>query len=209
MAAQVQALPVDRPLWRRTLWPLLVVVALAAVYLAARALPIDTSRFPEAWNVGLRAQVDAFQDWVIGNRATSPVFVYLIDPLSAGIDAGLRWAEDFLLSLSWLLVIATFATLGYLRSGWRLALFCAIGLLLAGGFGLWQQTMQTLALMAGSVLLALLLGIPLGILTATYSRFDRALRRSSTQCRPCRRSCISSRCCCSSGSGACPRSCPR
>jgi glycine betaine/proline transport system permease protein len=43
-------------------------------------------------------------------------------------------------------------------------------------FGLWDQSMQTLALMCVSVLFALLIGIPLGILAARNDRFDRMLR---------------------------------
>jgi glycine betaine/proline transport system permease protein len=176
MATQIQALPVDRPLWRRTLLPLIVAAALLIVYLLAQSAPAATRQFPEVWNIGLRVRVDVFQDWVISNRATHPLFVYFFEPLSAAIDSGMRWSEDMLLGTSWLVIVAAFALLGYLLSGTRLALFCAIGLLLAGGFGLWSESMQTLALMGVSVLLALLLGIPIGIAAAFSNRFDRVLR---------------------------------
>jgi glycine betaine/proline transport system permease protein len=176
MATQVQALPAPRPTWRRLLPPLAVLAILALTYFAARALPLPTERFPEAWNLGLRARIDAFQDWVIGNRATHPIFVYFFQPLSSTIDTGMRAAEDLLLATPWLVVIAIFGALGYLLSGARLALLCVVGLLLVGLFGLWEQSMQTLALMCVAVLLALLVGIPLGILAAYSDRFDRMLR---------------------------------
>src|SRR4051812_21093225 len=176
MATQIQALPTSRPLWRRALLPLAVLGMLALTYFVARALPVTTNTFPSAWNLGLRAQIDTFQDWVIGHRATHPIFVYFFQPVSFAIDLGMRWAEDVLLTTPWVVVIAVFGALGYLLSGVRLTLLCVVGLLLVGMFGLWEQSMQTLALMCVSVLFALLIGIPLGILAAANDRFDRLLR---------------------------------
>src|SRR4051812_10055449 len=176
MATQIQALPAPRSLWRRALLPLAVLGILVLTYFVARALPLTTNTFPSAWNLGLRAQIDAFQDWVIGHRATHPIFVYFFQPLSFTIDIGMRWAEDVLLTTPWVVVIAVFGALGYLLSGARLTLLCVVGLLLVGMFGLWEQSMQTLALMCVSVLFALLIGIPLGILAAANDRFDRLLR---------------------------------
>ncbi|MCB0223303.1 MAG: ABC transporter permease subunit, partial [Anaerolineae bacterium] len=45
-----------------------------------------------------------------------------------------------------------------------------------GFMGLWDEGMLTLALMAVSVVIALLIGIPLGILAARSDRFEAALR---------------------------------
>ncbi len=176
MATQLQALPAARPLWRRTLWPLAVIVLLALVYLAARSSPIPTNTFPAAWNLGLRPHIDAAQDWVISNRTTHPIFAYFFEPLSRTIDTGMRWSEGVLLAMPWLVIIAAFGLLGYLLSGPRLTLLCIVGLLLCGAFGLWAQSMQTLALMAISVLFSLAIGIPLGIVAAYSDRFDRLLR---------------------------------
>jgi glycine betaine/proline transport system permease protein len=176
MATQIQALPAAQPLWRRSLWPLLVLGLLAFVYLATHSAPIETKIFPKSWNLGLRPRIDAFQDWVIANRATHPIFLYFFVPLSSLIDTGMRWAEGVLLTTSWLLIVAAFGLLGYLLSGLRLALLCVVGLLLCGAFGLWEQSMQTLALMGISVLFSLLIGIPLGIVAASSDRFDRVLR---------------------------------
>jgi glycine betaine/proline transport system permease protein len=176
MATQIQALPAQRPLWRRALLPLSMLGILVLTYIVARALPLTTNTFPTSWNLGLRAQINAFQDWVIGNRATHPAFVYFFQPLSFVIDIGMRWAEDVLLATPWVVVIAVFGALGHLLSGMRLALLCVAGLLLVGLFGLWEQSMQTLALMCVSVMFALLIGIPLGIVAAANARFDRLLR---------------------------------
>jgi glycine betaine/proline transport system permease protein len=176
MATQVGAFPITRPLWQRTLRPLGILALLVLALIVIRSMPFETTSFPEAWNLGLRSRIDAFQDWVIDNRAQAPAFVYFFDPLSDVIDAGIRWTENRLLATPWLVLVAAFGALGYLLSGWRLAIGCAAGLLLIGLFGLWEQSMQTLALMGVSVLLSLLIGIPLGIAAARSDAFERVLR---------------------------------
>jgi glycine betaine/proline transport system permease protein len=167
------AVPQPRPRWLR---PLLACAVLALLLLFVLFWPAEARVFPAAWNLGLRGPIDAMQDWVIGNRSTSPLFTLFFTPLSASIDAILRLVEGALLALGWPVVLAAFALLGYLVAGPRLALLCVVGLLLPGLFGLWTQTMQTLALMSCSVLLALLLGIPLGIATARSDRLERIVR---------------------------------
>jgi glycine betaine/proline transport system permease protein len=176
MAAQAQASPLPQSTWRRALPLLIVLGALLLAPAMMQALRIDVSRFPAEWNLGLRQPIDAFQSWVIGNRATHPLFVYFFEPLSDFIDAGLVWVEDLLLAAPWIGVIAIFSLLGYLLSGARLALLCGLGLWLMGAFGLWAPGMQTLALMTLAVVFSLAVGIPLGILAAFSDRFDRFLR---------------------------------
>ncbi|HEX5692838.1 MAG TPA: proline/glycine betaine ABC transporter permease, partial [Roseiflexaceae bacterium] len=176
MATQMQALPVARPLWQRTLLPVAVLAALVLVYVAARSSPLDTRQFPTDWNLGLRPRVDTFQRWVIGNRNTHPIFLYFFQPLSAAIDSGMRATENVLLATSWVVIVGLFGLLGYMLSGVRLALLCIVGLMLCGAFGLWAPSMQTLALMAVSVFCSLLLGVPLGIIASYSDRFDRFLR---------------------------------
>lgn len=176
MATQAQPLPVARPLWQRLMPALIVLGLLVVAGLAGRAQPFLGTQFPEQWNLGLRAPIDAFQGWVISNRATHPVFTYFFSPLSSTIDVGMRFVEGVLLSTPWIVVVVAFGLLGFLLAGLRLGLGCMAGLLLMGLFGLWEQSLQTLALMLFSVLCALLIGIPLGILAARSDRFDRVLR---------------------------------
>ena len=45
-----------------------------------------------------------------------------------------------------------------------------------GLVGLWQESMQTVALMTVSVLIAVLLGIPLGIWAARHEKVEQGLR---------------------------------
>ncbi len=163
------------PSWRRYRG-LIALVALIILFVLVRLLPWDSSVFPAAWNLHLRQPVDAFRSWVIGNQSTHWLFIYFFDPLSAGIDWGIRAIENFFLWLPWPLTILLFSLLGYKLGGRRLAVLSAVCLLAVGLLGLWVEGMQTLALMVISVLISLVIGIPLGILSARNARAESFLR---------------------------------
>ncbi|GAB4409295.1 MAG: hypothetical protein Fur0044_02870 [Anaerolineae bacterium] len=161
---------------KRDWWILGAAVALILLVLALNVMPFEIGAFPAEWNLGLRQPIDALQSWIIGNRATSPLFVYFFDPLSDAIDIGIRAIEGFLLWLPWPVLLAGIFLLGQKLGGLRLALLSLLGFLYMGLIGLWEESMQTLALMGVSVIIALLIGIPLGILAARFPRFEAFLR---------------------------------
>jgi glycine betaine/proline transport system permease protein len=137
---------------------------------------INLETFPETWNIGLRQPIDNFQSWIISNRAASPIFQNFFNPLSDTIDAAVKGLESFLIWLPWLVIVSVTFALAYRASGWRLALFCAAGVIFMGLIGLWKESMQTLALMAVSVFISLVIGIPLGIASGLSRRFEAFLR---------------------------------
>jgi len=132
--------------------------------------------FPEAWNLGLRAPIDEFQRWVIGNRSWHPVFVYFFDPLSDAIDSSLRGVEAFLLGLPWYTIVLAFFLFAQRTGGLATALTAAAALLYMGFVGLWSESMQTLALMGVSVGITLTLALPLGVWSARSNRVEMLLR---------------------------------
>lgn len=141
-----------------------------------RALFPDSVTFPESWNLGLREPIDGFQSWVIGNRATHPLFVYGFRPFSELVETVLRAIEAILLWLPWPVHFILLYAFGNKAGGHRLALLATAGLLLMGLFGLWEASMETFALMGVAVNVTLLIGIPVGILAARSPRFEAFLR---------------------------------
>ena len=139
-------------------------------------LPADLSQFPEAWDLNLRQPIHNFQDWTIRNRLSHPLFTFLFDPVSDAIDLGIRYLENLLLWLPWPITVIAAFLLGQAAGGLRVALFSALGLLFMGVVGLWDESMQTLALMGVSVVISLVIGIPLGILAARHDKFEIGLR---------------------------------
>lgn len=78
-----------------------------------------------------------------------------------------------------LLMVGLFAALALWATGWRkygLALFSIIGFLLIVGMGLWELTMQTLSLVLVSTMMALFIGIPVGIWAGRRRSAERVVR---------------------------------
>lgn len=94
---------------------------------------------------------------------------YLAVPLSIFSSVVLHIADALELALlsipPLLLIFLTGLVMGYVRT-WKYALFAALALLLMFNLGYWQETVMTLALVLTAALLAIAVGIPLGILTA-------------------------------------------
>ncbi|WP_428776449.1 ABC transporter permease, partial [Vibrio sp.] len=83
----------------------------------------------------------------------------------------LVWFEKLLISTPWFVVLAVCTGLVYAASrSWKLALGCLVSLLLIGYFGMWEDTMRTLSIITVCTLLAILLGIPIGIAMARSDR---------------------------------------
>ncbi len=124
----------------------------------------------------MRDRVDDFRGWTVRNRATHPMFTWFFDPIGDFINATLALVEDVLLWLPWVVIVAAVYLLALQAAGHQIALLCAAGLLYMGLVGLWDESMQTLALMVDSVVISLAIGIPLGILASFNDRFESALR---------------------------------
>ncbi|NVJ09572.1 proline/glycine betaine ABC transporter permease [Myxococcus sp. AM001] len=109
-------------------------------------------------------------DW-LGTRG-APVF----DAIRAVLTACISGLESALLLPPSYAIIAVLMVLAWRLCGLGTAVFTALGMLLIQDMGLWKATMETLALVLSSALVALVLGIPLGI-WAAYSRVvERVLR---------------------------------
>lgn len=136
----------------------------------------DFGSFPAAWDIHLREPIDTFKFWVINNRDTHPIFQLFFEQLSGAIDWGVRGLERFLLGLPWPVVVVAIFLLANRTYELGLSLLATFCVLFMGLMGLWEESMQTLALMMVSVILSLLIGIPLGILSALNDRVETALR---------------------------------
>ncbi|MCP3664467.1 MAG: proline/glycine betaine ABC transporter permease [Gammaproteobacteria bacterium] len=83
----------------------------------------------------------------------------------------LIWLEKLLTTSPWWTVILGITVLVYIAGrSWKLCLGVAAALLLIGYFGMWENTMRTMSIITVTTLLAIVLGIPLGIFMASSNR---------------------------------------
>lgn len=95
--------------------------------------------------------------------------------LIAGLAAALQFLPPWLFIA--LVALIALSALGWRRSGaWGLALFSVLGLGLVWNLGYWGELNKTLALVLAAEVLVLLIGVPLGILSARSRMLERVLR---------------------------------
>jgi glycine betaine/proline transport system permease protein len=135
-----------------------------------------TAGFPANRTYDLAAKFNAFNDWVITHQRTSALFVDFLVPLRNGIQHTYDHLVLTLSRMTWLGVIATAAAIAGLVAGWRYALLTAAGFGVMGVLGLWEPSLETLALMVLAVLIAVVIGIPIGIWTGLKPGAERVIR---------------------------------
>jgi len=155
---------------------LILFVAILLLPVLLNQVPLNLDQFPQTLDLRLREPMDTFQSWAIRNQLTHPMFTLFFEPISDTIDFGIRIFETFLLWLPWQVVIIATFLMGQRAAGLQVGLFSAAALLFLGVTGLWDEGMQTLALMGVSVIIALAIGIPLGIIAARNDKFEAGLR---------------------------------
>jgi glycine betaine/proline transport system permease protein len=164
-----------RPWWRGRLVQCAAIVAL--MYVAYRIWDLQYP-WPSSleWN-SLSRYLDNFQLWLSNSRnEPNPSFVFSIfNGFSSFLDDLVSWLNSFLLDLTWVGTTAAFVLLELRFGGVKAALGILAAFASFALMGLWEPSMETLALMLAAVSLSLLVGVPLGILAGRSDRFQRAL----------------------------------
>ncbi len=117
--------------------------------------------FPDSLNLSIRAPVNEFIQTLVSS------YGWVFKAISAVILKAVLFIEWILRGLPWWVVILAFMALAW-QSSKRWTLTVAVGALLffVGVLGLWDLTMQTLALMLMATLVSVAIGVPMGILVA-------------------------------------------
>lgn len=100
-------------------------------------------------------------------------FAFITKGVSRVTETGIDALVNGMLYLPPWLMILIFAALAMWLSNRRIALFTVIGLLFVWNLGLWAPTVSTIALVLIATLVAVAIGIPIGILAALYGGVNR------------------------------------
>lgn len=121
-------------------------------------------------NLPIGTVFEAFINWLRQN------FDGFFTVVRTGLLTFITGFEDVLLFFPAIVVIALFVLLAWRAAGRGVSVFTLAGLTLIYSMDLWTQTMQTLALVLTSALIALVIGIPVGIWTSRSDKADRIVR---------------------------------
>src|SRR3712207_504308 len=108
-------------------------------------------------------------DWI------TDTFDGAFDLLDTAIDLVVGSLELILLAPPALLMVAVLGVIAFLLATWRVALFTVLGLLFVISLDLWEEAMQTLALVLAATVVALVIGIPIGIIAAKSSSLEAGI----------------------------------
>jgi len=122
------------------------------------------------FRIPLRDWVEDFVSWL--QRHLGPFFDGFADVTEAIIDALL----GLLQGSPAIVVIIVLALLATWLAGWRTGLFALLGFFLVENIGLWTPFLQTLALVLTAQILIMIIGIPLGILSASSDTAEKIMR---------------------------------
>jgi glycine betaine/proline transport system permease protein len=172
-AAAAAAAPDDVAVGRsRSPWIGIAVIAVAAV-VGTLALGSDV---PTWLDTHIQPWAKSTNRWIVDNRDNHWLFVHVFDRISSIIDWSVGRLLDLFEALRWTGLMALAAVIGW-RVGGAVAAAASVAALVGiGVLGMWDKAMVTLSLMLVAVVIALLIGIPLGIWTARSDRADRVLR---------------------------------
>lgn len=159
------------PWWKRNLVLLAGMAAFVFFILLAQVVPV-ASEIARGQELSMGTQIDAVISAVLGN------------PVVTGITGWLRWFlitwvlipfRDGLLWLPTISVVLGVAAAGYAVGGLRSALIGGVFFSIIALTGWWDRAMITVYAVISAVILAALIGLPLGILAAQRRRFSEPI----------------------------------
>ncbi len=132
-------------------------------------LPKLLTQFPNSQGVSLQTQV-------IINHAIEWASTQW-GPFFDSITASVRWVLDFfervMLSIPWPAVFALVGLMAWRTGGLRLCILAMLILTYLGVFGYWEKSISTMSLVAASVVICIVFGVPMGIISAKNPRFAK------------------------------------
>ncbi|GAA2654041.1 ABC transporter permease [Streptomyces vastus] len=123
-------------------------------------------------------------DSIGANRNSNPLFLYFFNEIRLVIDSLVTFVQELISQppagrpvpqIGWLGVVGIAGYVSWAVGNWRVALLAVAGFTFLGLQGLWQESMDTLALILCAVFVALLFAIPLGVWAGLSDRFNRII----------------------------------
>ena len=126
-------------------------------------------QFPQMNEDTLRNLERAFDD---GYANFSGAYGQSIENFFNPLLQFLIWFDDLFTGAPWWLVIVALAAVAWFASrSWKLVAGVTAAFLMIGYFGMWEDAMSTMAMITVCTILAIVIGLPVGVLMA---RSDRA-----------------------------------
>lgn len=163
------------PWWRGRLVKVVAIVGLMVI--VYQAFKLDYPWPTRLTFTSLSAHLDEFQTWLIDQRTAEDtgLFFTVFNWFRIFLDNLVAWLNQFILWLTWVGTTVAGTLVVWRFGGRRAAAIVLAGFASFALLGLWEASMETLALMIASVGLALAIGVPIGIVAGCSDRFQKAI----------------------------------
>ena len=126
--------------------------------------------YPADWVVPITPWLNAVMAWCV------TVFGVYFRALSTLLDVPMAAVRDLLHWLPWSVTLTLLTYASYAISGWRLAIFTVLSILYMVVIGYWDESMNSLALVAISVPMAVAIGFGIGTWAFYAPRVERVVQ---------------------------------
>ncbi|MFI7697540.1 ABC transporter permease [Nonomuraea sp. NPDC049480] len=148
-----------------------VAVLFAVAYVVFRG----TGTLPHDKEAPQFLAITDLREWIDDHRNDNPLFLYFLNYIRLFVGELYGLFQAVLHALGWPGLTGVMGALAWLAGGWRIALLVVSGVSALGFLGLWQSSIDTLALVGVAVLLSLAIGIPVGVWAGRSDRVRRAI----------------------------------
>jgi glycine betaine/proline transport system permease protein len=163
-----------------------VVLAILVVFLALWTVlrGVHTLSLGAAQLTSLHRAINDFNDSLGASRDSNPVFLYFFNEIRLVVDEFVTFLQGLFAQpsfgrpvplIGWLGVVALLGLISFAVASWRVAIPAMVGFAFLGLQGLWQESMDTLALTMAAVIIALAFGLALGVWAGMSDRFNRLI----------------------------------
>ncbi|NQW23305.1 MAG: proline/glycine betaine ABC transporter permease [SAR202 cluster bacterium] len=123
-------------------------------------------------NVGpeISNAIDDSIDWTIVNLN------WFFDGISDNLKVALGKLRDFLIWIPWPVFVSLVFLIGWRMATFRIGIASALGMMAIGLVNLWEPAMVTVAIMMVAVSIAIVIGVPIGVLAARNNLVDTITR---------------------------------
>ncbi|HEX4814130.1 MAG TPA: ABC transporter permease subunit [Nonomuraea sp.] len=146
-------------------------VVFAAAYLVFRG----TGTLPHDKEAPQFLAITDLREWIDDHRNDNPLFLYFLNYIRLFVGGLYTLFQTVLQALGWPGITGVMGALAWLAGGWRVALPAVAGVSAFGFLGLWESSVDTLALVATAVLLSLAIGMPIGVWAGLSGRVRRVI----------------------------------
>ena len=160
--------------YKSTRATIILFLVICAALLASFSIDWSTGedRLGYPTNIGpeIANALDDSIDWLVVNGE------WFFDGVSDNLKIVLKKLSSFLMWVPWPVMISLVFLLAWRVGSIRIGIASAIGLFMIGLVNLWEPTMVTVAIMSVSVFIAVVFGMPIGILMARSNTIETLMR---------------------------------